>query len=272
MFDAENSFKILEAQCELGPRFPGSDGIQLCREYIINSLDGLGIKTELQEFRATPNSVERSGVNILASIYPERSRRILLAAHYDTRPWADKENDPALHNQPILGANDGASGVAVLLEIARVASLKAPVEFGVDFVFFDLEDSGSYGNNESWCLGSSYYAQNYSGDKPEKAIVIDMIGDKDLSINMEYYSYHNSPGLVREVWEAANFYGFSQYNTKITNAIYDDHYPLIIAGFEAIDIIDFDYPQWHTLEDTPENCSATSLQAVGQTLLKVIYQ
>lgn len=272
LFDSESSFKILEAQCELGPRYPGSDGIQLCREYIINNLEVLGIEAELQKFKATPDSVEFKGVNILASIYPERSRRILLAAHYDTRPWADKETDPALHNQPILGANDGASGVAVLLEIARVVTEKTPKEFGIDLVFFDLEDSGSYGNNESWCLGSSYYAANHDGNKPEKAIVVDMIGDKDLSINMEYYSYHNSPSLVREVWEAADFYDFNQFKTKITNAIYDDHYPLIIAGFEAIDIIDFEYPQWHTLQDTPENCSATSLQVVGQTLLKVIYQ
>jgi len=125
LFDAESSFKILEAQCELGPRHPGSDGIQLCRDFIVNNLDGLGIKAERQEFYAAPDSVEFKGVNILASIYPERSRRILLAAHYDTRPWADKEIDVALHNTPILGANDGASGVAVLLEVARVVIQKA---------------------------------------------------------------------------------------------------------------------------------------------------
>ena len=131
---------------------------------------------------------------------------------------------------------------------------------------------GSYNNNETWCLGSTYFADNFSSTKPEKAIVIDMIGDADLSINLDYYSYHNSPNLVNEVWNIAEELGFSVFKSRIQNIIYDDHYPLIKAGFNAILIIDFEYPYWHTLEDTQDKCSPESLYKVGQTVLNLIYK
>ncbi len=271
-FDAENAFAHLEKQCELGVRYPGSDGIELCRDYIINELNKCSAEIELQKFTIVLNGEEIDGVNILASFYPQMSRRILLGAHYDTRPWADKEEDTALHNTPILGANDAASGVAVLLELAEIIFIRQPQQFGIDMIFFDLEDMGEYGKNETWCLGSSYFADNYTKPKPEKAIVIDMIGDADLSINMEYFSYHNSPNLVKEVWEIADQLGYNEFKHRITNRIYDDHYPLIAAGFNAIDIIDFEYPSWHTLEDTPDKCSPHSLKVVGQTMVNLIYQ
>jgi len=271
-FDADEAFDHLENQCELGARYPGSDGIELCREYIINELSKHKIEIELQEFTVELREKQVDGVNILASFYPQMSRRILLGAHYDTRPWADRDEDEALHESPILGANDAASGVAVLLELAHILSSQQPQQFGVDMVFFDLEDMGEYGDNSTWCLGSSYFAENYTKPKPEKAIVIDMIGDADLSINMDYYSYHNSPNLVKEVWEIANQLGYNEFKPKIVSMIYDDHYPLIIAGFNAIVIIDFDYPSWHTVEDTPDKCSPNSLKIVGQTLINLIYQ
>lgn len=271
-FDANNAFTYLEKQCDLGARYPGSDGIELCRDYIINELTKNNAKIELQKFTVVIDEEEIEGVNIIASFYPQMSRRILFGAHYDTRPWADKEEDIALHNTPIMGANDAASGVAVLLELAEIVSAKQPQQFGIDMVFFDLEDMGAYGENETWCLGSSYFADNYTKPKPEKAIVIDMIGDADLSINMEYFSYHNSPNLVKEVWEIAEQLGFNEFKSRITNRIYDDHYPLIVAGFNAIDIIDFEYPPWHTLEDTPDKCSPHSLGVVGQTMVNLIYQ
>ncbi len=271
-FDAEKAFEHLEKQCELGTRYPGSDGIELCRDYIINELTKCNAQIESQEFTVVLNGEEIDGVNILASFYPQMSRRILFGAHYDTRPWADKEEDITLHNTPILGANDAASGVAVLLELAEMISIRQPQQFGIDMIFFDLEDMGEYGKNETWCLGSSYFANNYTKPKPEKAIVIDMIGDADLSINMEYFSYHNSPNLVKEVWEIADQLGYNEFKHRITNRIYDDHYPLIAAGFNAIDIIDFEYPFWHTLEDTPDKCSPHSLKVVGQTMVNLIYQ
>ena len=271
-FDSTRSFQLLEDQCKLGHRYPGSDEIQLCRDLIINELTKCGANIEQQHFTVIIGQEEIAGVNILASFYPRMSRRILLGAHYDTRPWADRDADESNHNKPIIGANDAASGVAVLLEIANILANEQPEQFGIDLVFFDLEDMGEYGKNETWCLGSSYFAENFNGDFPEKAIVVDMIGDKDLLIDMEYFSYHNSPELVNEIWDVASSLNFDEFQPKITNRIYDDHYPLIVAGFEAIDIIDFDYPYWHTLEDTPDKCSPHSLYVVGQTLLTVIYQ
>ncbi|MDP8268406.1 MAG: M28 family peptidase [Candidatus Tenebribacter davisii] len=271
-FDAESAFSHLEKQCDLGVRYPGSDGIELCREYIINELTKCNAKVESQKFSVVLNGEEIYGENIIASFYPQMSRRILFGAHYDTRPWADKEEDKSLHNIPIPGANDGASGVAVLLELAEIVAAEQPAQFGVDLVFFDLEDSGTYGDNETWCLGSSFFAEHYTKPKPEKAIVIDMIGDADLSINIEHFSYHNSPNLVREVWNIADKLEYSEFKSRIETQIYDDHYPLIAAGFNAIDIIDFEYPVWHTLEDTPDKCSPHSLKVVGQTMINLIYQ
>jgi len=271
-FNENSAFEHLENQCELGVRHPGSDGIELCRDYIINELTKCNAEIELQNFTVIINEEEVDGVNIITSFYPQMSRRILLGAHYDTRPWADKEEDTSLHNTPILGANDAASGVAVLLELAKMISVQQPQQFGIDLVFFDLEDMGSYGTNESWCLGSSYFADNLKKPKPEKAIIIDMIGDADLAINMEYFSYHNSPNLVKEVWEIADQLGYNEFKHKIVNRIYDDHYPLIAIGINAIVIIDFEYPVWHTLEDTPDKCSPHSLKVVGQTMINLIYQ
>ncbi|MBC8384987.1 MAG: M28 family peptidase [Candidatus Cloacimonetes bacterium] len=271
-FKKEEAFTFLEEQCDLGTRFPGSEEIELCRNYIISTLDQFGAVIEKQEFFVEIEAVQYAGVNIIASYFPEMNRRILLGAHYDTRPWADKEENQNLHNSAIIGANDGASGVAVLLEIAAVLSDNPSPRFGVDLVFFDLEDMGNYGDNGSWCLGSKYFAENFPLKIPEKAIIVDMIGDADLQIFMEYYSYHNSPKLVNEIWNIAKVRGFYEFKHKIGTAVVDDHLPLIRNGINAIDIIDFDYPYWHTLEDTPDKCSAKSLYIVGQTLLDLIYK
>ena len=270
-FNKERAFNYLLDQCDLGPRYPGSAEIELCREYIINNLESTSSEIELQEFSVTIQDEEYQGVNIIAHLHPRMSRRILLGAHYDTRPWADKEQADSLKTIPIIGANDAASGVAVLLEIARITSENPPPEYGIDFVFFDLEDMGEYGNNKSWCRGSTYFAQNYNDNLPEKAVIVDMIGDNDLQLPMEYFSYHNSPNLVNEIWDIGQNLGFLEFKTRIGPRIFDDHMPLIQSGFNAVDIIDFDYPYWHTLQDTPDKCSPRSLYVVGQTLLQFIY-
>ncbi len=271
VFPAQDAFRYLTDQCEMGPRFPGSTEIELCREYIISGLQTTGAIIEEQEFEAELQGSTYEGVNIVAAFYPAMSRRILIGAHYDTRPWADKEDDPALHDQPIIGANDAASGVAVLLALAEVLTEQSPPQFGIDLVFFDLEDMGDYGMNETWCLGSSYFVDNFKGERPEKVIIIDMIGEKDAEFPIEFYSYKNSPTLVKEIWQKADELGFDQFQHKIGAYVYDDHFPFLKAGFNAIDIIDFDYPYWHTLEDTQDKCSSESLHAVGQTLIEVIY-
>jgi len=271
-FDGNEAFLRLTEQSDLGARYPGSEEIELCREYIKEKLTEYGAKITEQKFKVEIDDQEIEGENIIASFYPRLGRRVLLGAHYDTRPWADKDELPENHKQPVIGANDGASGVAVLLEIARLLSDKMPPEYGVDLVFFDLEDMGTYQENDTWCLGSSYFAHNFSGELPEKAIIVDMVGDLDLSIPIEHYSYHNSPQLVREVWDIAGDLGFTQFKNRIDNAVYDDHYPLIKEGFQAILIIDFDYEWWHTVHDTPDKCSPASLKAVGQVLTHLIYQ
>ena len=271
-FNQDQAFVYLEEQCDFGFRYPGSEEIKLLQSYIISKMKNAGAKVEEQDFTTTINDEPVSGKNIIARFFPRMSRRILLAAHYDTRPWADKDPDPKNHAEPVLGANDGASGVAVLLEIASILNQTPPQQYGVDLVFFDVEDSGSYGVDSSWCKGSQFFADQFQGEKPEKAIVVDMIGDKDLAINMEYFSYQNSPALVNEVWEIAKELGFSEFKPKIETVIVDDHLPLIKIGINAIDLIDFDYPVWHTVSDTPDQCSPHSLFVVGQTLLHLIYQ
>lgn len=271
-FDSNQAYQYLEEQCELGYRLPGSPEIQLCRDYIISHLQRFGAEVTQQHFTVNARGEDIEGVNITAKFYPQLSRRIMLGAHYDTRPWADKEEDESLHTESVMGGNDGASGVAVLMEMGRLLSGDMPPEYGVDLVFFDLEDMGEYENNESWCLGSAYFAENYAEDFPEKAIVIDMIGDKDQEIPIEFHSYQNSPALVREVWNIAEEMEIETFKTRIDKAIYDDHFPLIKAGFNAIDIIDFDYEWWHTTHDTPDKCSPEALGNVGRVITKLIYK
>jgi len=271
VFSSENAFRYLVEQCELGPRYPGSIEIEQCREYIISKLETTGAIIEQQIFETEIRGENFTGINIIAKFNPVMGRRILIGAHYDTRPWADKEENISLHNTPIIGANDAASGVAVLLGLADLIAEQSPEQFGIDLVFFDLEDMGNYGNNDTWCLGSKYYVKMFDGKKPEKVIIVDMVGEKDNEIPMEYYSYHNSPTLVKEIWQKAKELGYDQFKQKIGSYVYDDHSAFIAAGFNAAVIIDFDYPYWHTLEDTPDKCSEISLKAVGQTLTEIIY-
>jgi len=270
-FNEQKAFTHLEEQCKFGTREPGSAGINSCRNYIIREMTKHGFSVSKQEFPVKIKNKNFKGMNILVSTYPEMEKRILLGAHYDTRPWSDRDSDIKNHNKPVPGANDGASGVAVLLQIAEIISKERPDQYGVDFVFFDAEDSGSYGDNKDWCLGSKYFAAHYSGEKPEKAVIVDMIGDADLRIPIEKYSYQNSPELVLEVWDIAERLGFSEFAGDVELAVYDDHVPLLEKGFEVIDIIDFDYDYWHTPEDNPDKCSASSLKVVGQTLILLIY-
>ncbi|MDY6915128.1 MAG: M28 family peptidase, partial [Candidatus Cloacimonadota bacterium] len=154
---------------------------------------------------------------------------------------------------------------------ANIVGKYEPEQYGIDLIFFDLEDLGDYGDRDSWCKGSKYFVQHFLGTEPEKVIIVDMVGDKDLNIEMEYFSYHNSPRLVNEIWQIAEDLGYSEFQPTIGQVVYDDHYPFIQKGYNAMVIIDFDYPWWHTLEDTPDKCSPYSLQKVGEVLLNLIY-
>jgi Zn-dependent M28 family amino/carboxypeptidase len=209
--------------------------------------------------------------NIVASFAPEKEQRLLLCAHWDTRPWADRSPDPQDLDRPILGANDGASGVAVLLEVARVLKTVPPPR-GVDIVLFDGEDSGQDGEMEGWCLGSRRFAESKRGVyRPVHAVLLDMIGDKDLDIHIEGHSQVHASRTVTKLWQIAQKLNMGAFHNEVKHTVYDDHVPLIENGIPCADLIDFDYPYWHTLEDTPDKCSPESLEIVGQVIMHLVY-
>ena len=273
-FNKSSAFAYLEKQCSFGPRNPGSPGHKSCRDFLRNELKGFSSSVESQQFLHTDRKLGKSlrMTNIIASfdVQSSQAKPILLCAHWDTRPRADRDPDIGNRDTPIAGANDGASGVAVLLEIARCLSELAPPQ-PVTIVLFDGEDYGEEGQLEDYCLGSKYFASTLSGDEYKFAILLDMIGDKDLSIPIEGYSARVAPDLVNLIWRRAGKLGIKAFRQRAGHDVYDDHWPLIQAGIPSIDIIDFEYPYWHTLQDTPDKCSPESLKAVGDVLMDVIY-
>ena len=276
-FNAKRAFEYLNKQTDLGPRNPGSIGHQKCLNFLKSELEDLGANVQLQPFMFYDAELKKSFTltNIIGSFYPDKPSRIILCAHWDTRPMADKDS-PENHDKPILGANDGASGVAVLLEIARNLQLKEP-NIGVDIIFFDGEDYGKEGELKNYCMGSRYFIENNKKFFPNFAILLDMIGDAKLEIPIEGYSQHHAPNVVERVWKAAEELGYYQFIPEVRHYVFDDHVLLNEGGIPAIDIIDFEYPDashrfWHTLNDTPANCSQESLKVVGDVILKVIYE
>ncbi len=272
-FVQQRAWEHLLNQCALGPRQPGSEGHGKCSEYLFGELEKCGATVSRQDFwgrnPVTGESIKMS--NIIGRLYPGRTRYVLLCAHWDTRPWADQDADPANRDKPILGANDGASGVAVLLEIARCLAAADP-GIGVEIALFDGEDMGREGSLGEYLLGSREYARLLSVPYPEAAVLLDLVGDADLSIPWEEHSRHSVPKLLNEVFAVAQRLGESSFVQYAGPAVYDDHIPLLAAGIPAIDLVDFDCPYWHTLQDTPENCSAESLGIVGRVVLAWVYQ
>jgi len=270
-FSGESSFAFLREQCDIGVRYPGSTGHLKVRRYIVGKLEEYGANVSLQPFEGVLSTGDTLRlVNIIANFNVGAAKRVMLGAHYDTRPVADLDPDPASRLKPIIGANDGASGVAILLEAARIFGAAAP-PVGVDLVFFDGEDYGEAGRPRDFCLGSAWFAGNLKGYRPYAAIIVDMVGDSDLTIRQEGYSSAASAWLVEELFATAERLGISQFVPESGHTIIDDHLPLIQAGIDAVDLIDFDYPYWHTLADTPDKCSPGSLEAVGTVLVDFIW-
>ena len=272
-FDAQQAYGYLLKQCEFGPRPPGSISHQKTRRYLVDELSKFADKVRLQPFPFTNYQTGQHLIlhNIIAS-FGDQKKRILLAAHWDTRPWADMDPQPENHHKPIMGANDGASGVAVLLEIARLLKIY-PCPNGIDVVLFDGEDSGRASHPEEFSQGSSYFAKNKAFSyNPEFGILLDMIGDSDLQIYIEQNSQQYAPEVVKRVWKTAEQLGISEFIPEKGYAMTDDHLPLLKVGIPCIDLIDFDYPYWHTVEDTPDKCSPESLGKVGQVVVEVIYR
>jgi peptidase M28-like protein len=278
VFDGKKAFSYLLAQTAFGPRNAGSEAHQACLEYLRNQMAQYADTVFLQPFPMRGyNGENLHFTNIISSFHPNTSSRLLLLAHWDTRPRADQDRDPSKKESPILGANDGASGVAVLMEIARHLKMEPP-QIGVDILFDDGEDYGKEGDTQNYLLGTRHFAKNLPpGIRPSFGILLDMVGDKELELQKEPYSMRYAADIVNLVWSAAKDLGVYQFTDNTQRAVLDDHLPLNEAGIRTIDLIDFNYPDasnrfWHTTEDTPDKCSPESLEAVGKVLLYVIYR
>lgn len=286
-FNADSAFQSIVTQCSFGPRICDSEAHELCGKYIEQSFKQYGMNVTRQEAVFTRyDGVKMKGYNIIAESNPQANERILIAAHWDSRPWADHDENPANHKVPVDAANDGASGVAVMIELARILAQEKP-SAAVDFICFDAEDAGTpeWAENQddredSWCLGAQYWAKNPHHKDYTCGILLDMVGGQGAHFYREYYSMRYASNVVEQVWSAARDAGYSSFFPRTEGGlITDDHVPVNeIAKIPMIDIVPY-YPSgtssfgptWHTTHDTPENIDKNTLKAVGQTLLQLIY-
>jgi len=271
-FDGSRAFAQIETMVAFGPRVPGSAAHKACADYLLDFLSGYADTTWSDRWRhVTVSGDTLPLVNIRAAFNPAAGRRVLLCAHWDTRPVAECDPDPSKRRLPIPGANDGASGVAVLLELARVFSAVRP-EIGVDIVLFDGEDYGNFYQDQDVLLGSRRFAARNPDYRPVLGILLDMVGDTNAAFYYEANSWSVLSSDCRMIWNTAEKLGYGRYFLKqIGPSVVDDHIPLLKAGIRCIDIVQMGLPYWHTHQDTPEKCSPLTLEAVGRTLADVLY-
>ena len=286
-FSADSAYAYVKAQCDFGPRVPNSKAAKDCGDYIIGFMKQYADTVIVQSFSATlwnGNTVE--GRNIIASFNPDSETRVLMAAHWDSRLWADHDPEEANHHTPILGANDGASGVGVLMEIARVFKTKACKQ-GLDIVFFDLEDQGSpqwsdveIEDQSDWCLGSQHWAKNPHTPfyRADYGILLDMVGYKNARFTKEAQSMYYASSTMNKIWDIASAKGYSDiFVSEKTYPIMDDHvWVNQIAKIPMIDIVQNDvsgsfFPYWHTLKDDMEQIDRRTLKIVADVCLTAIY-
>lgn len=288
-FSADSAYAFVKAQCDFGPRPMNTEAHDRCGSWIVNKFRQYGcVVTSLRaDLKGYDGTVLKSQ-NIWARIHPERTERILLCAHWDSRPWADNDPDSANWHKPILAANDAASGVAVMLEIARLLQRDTTLRVGVDFVCFDAEDWGtpqwaeSEGGDDSWALGAQYFAANLPyGFHVRYGILLDMVGGQGARFYQEGVSKQYAGDVVKKVWRAARKAGYGGYFPRQDGGmITDDHVPLNeVAQIPTVDIIAY-YPDcqqssfgptWHTVSDNMEHIDPAVLKAVGQTVVQVLY-
>lgn len=287
-FNADSAFSYVEAQCAFGARVPNSEAHARCGDYIVQSFQKLGLTVTEQKAELTAwDGRVLHARNIIASYLPEAEDRIILCAHWDSRPWADADPDTANHRKPVMAANDGASGVAVMLEVARNLKELNP-RMGIDFICFDAEDYGAPywvdeeapADGSDWCLGSQHWSRNphKEGYKARYGILLDMVGGRDARFCYEGVSLRYARDVMARVWDAATRAdAASLFLAESGGYAQDDHVPMNeTAGIPTIDIIPFVDGEhsfgatWHTVEDTPESISRETLRAVGQTLLQFI--
>lgn len=278
-FVADSAYVYIEKQLSFGPRVPNTGSHVACANWLVKKLEDFGATVTLQPAVVQAfNGDQLNMQNIIASFSPEKERRVMLSAHWDTRPFADE--DTARQNEPIPGANDGGSGVGVLLEIARLMGQNEPT-VGIDIALWDAEDYGSSNVPNSYCLGSQFWAKNKhkQGYKALYGINLDMVGAENALFPKEGNSMRYAPNAVEKVWRNAQILGYGRYfSLQRTDGIIDDHlYVSSIGGVGMIDIIDQPngqgfFEHWHTHGDDLETISRETLKAVGQTLLAVIYR
>lgn len=285
-FDPASAYDFVKTQVEFGPRVPGTPAHAACAEWFVKTLRQWTPDVVVQEFKAKAfDGRPLEGKNIVASFSAGAADRVLLCAHWDSRPFADHDPDPANHFRPVMGANDGASGAGVLLEVARVLSLRKPA-VGVDILLLDLEDFGEHANwrgnaTDSWGLGSQHWSRNphAPGYKARFGILLDMVGGAGAVFPREGTSMYFAPAVVKKVWAAARGLGLSDsFIDRESDPLIDDHlYINQYARVPTVDIIDFDarrggFPaSWHTVGDTLDKIDRKTLAAVGRTVLAVLY-
>lgn len=276
-FDGKNAYLYLTRQTDFGSRVPGSPAHDQCLLYLEAEIKKYAEAVKRQEFSHKGHDGKNLQMtNLISSFNLRATTRILLLAHWDSRPFCDEDPDPKNHTKPVLGANDGASGIAVLMEIARQLKTQSPA-VGIDMLFTDGEDYGKRGDNHNYLLGARHFARNIPpGFKPVFGILIDMVGDAQLEFPKDQYSLRYAPEIVDLIWSRARELGVVQFTNDLQGLVMDDHLPLNEVGIKTVDIIDFSYPDdsnryWHTVEDTPDKCSPESLEAVGKVLLNIIY-
>ena len=274
-FSGEVAFKYLIAQTNLGYRYPTSIGHKKLRLYFNHFFKKRGINFEIDSFRVNlKNTIYKKdtviwGYNYIIHFYHNNNKPLIfIGAHYDTRLKADKDYDMGCH---VLGANDGASGVSIIMHLIDILD-KSRLKYSIDFILFDLEDQGTYESDTTFCYGSQYYASKILYNKYLFGIILDMVGDKDLDIYYERNSYYSSREVLEKIYGISKSLNYNFISPKVVFSIYDDHIPFIEKGIPTIDLIDFNYPYWHTCYDIPENTSSESLEKVGRVIELFLYQ
>lgn len=287
-FNADSAYIYLQEQCNFGPRTMNSTAHDKCEKWIIQKFEQYGCKVTTQ--KATLNGYDGTplrSTNIMASYNPEATTRIMFCAHWDCRPWADNDPDSTNWHKPIIAANDAASGVGVMIELARILK-GSGLELGVDFICFDAEDYGTpqwfegEDPGDTWALGAQYFANNLpEGYAPRYGILLDMVGGVGAKFYREGMSMQYAPAIVKKVWNAARQVGYGSYFPKADGGmITDDHIPVNqTANIPCIDVIPY-YPDcaqssfgptWHTIADNMDNIDKNTLKAVGQTMVQVLF-
>lgn len=286
IFDKSSAYGFVRKQTDFGPRVPGSEGHRNCKDWLVSQFKEYGLGVNEQAFDAkTFDGKTLPATNIIASTNPGAKQRILLAAHWDTRPFADHDPDTSLHHKPILGADDGGSGVAVLLEIAKLLQQKPLSKIGIDIVLFDAEDYGNDNGGDplSWCLGAQHWSKlaKQNGYRADYGILLDMVGGKDPRFTWDAVSIQYASRVLNKVWKIGEELGYKNYFVPIAEgALTDDHvFVNSIAEIPMIDIINrpLNSPtgfvsHWHTHKDTPDAVDPVSLEMVGKTLLLLLFK